>query len=127
MEQQLGLCGLEIYLNKKDLSKLLAFFILFTVGLFSGTNWFSFAGLADIITTGLGLLMAGIFAIVILAVMGAFSNLTAIWPAANVTKITTNIANAVVTGAAFLSILTLLIEVGLVFVVLGLVASAAKI
>jgi hypothetical protein len=85
------------------------------------------AGLADIITTGLGLLMAGIFAIVILAVMGAFSNLTAIWPASNVTKITTNIANAVVTGAAFLSILTLLIEVGLVFVVLGLVASAAKI
>jgi hypothetical protein len=86
-----------------------------------------FVGLADIITTGLGLLMAGIFSIVILAVMGAFSNLSAIWPPANVTKITTNIANAVVTGAAFLSILTLLIEVGLVFVVLGLVAAAAKI
>lgn len=70
--------------------------------------------------------MAGIFSVVILAVLGAFANLSAIFPSANVTKITTNIANAVVTGSSFLSIVVLLIEVGMVFVVLGLVAAAAK-
>ena len=79
-------------------------------------------GLSDIFTAGLGLLFAGIFAIVVLAVFGGFATIGAIWPAANVTKITTNIANAVVAGAAFLSILILLIEVGFLFVVIGLVS-----
>ena len=80
-------------------------------------------GLADIFTAGLGFLFAGIFAIVVLAVFGGFATIGAIWPASNVTKITTNIANAVVAGAAFLSILILLIEVGFLFVVIGLVAA----
>ena len=83
-------------------------------------------GLADIFTAGLGFLFAGIFSIVVLAVFGGFATIGAIWPAANVTKITTNIANAVVAGAAFLSILILLIEVGFLFVVIGLVASVVS-
>lgn len=84
------------------------------------------AGIADVFTAGLGFLFAGIFAIVVLAVFGGFATIAAIWPAANVTKITTNIANAVVAGAAFLSILVLLIEVGFLFVVIGLVAAVVK-
>jgi len=83
-------------------------------------------GLSDIFTAGLGLLFAGIFAIVVLAVFGGFATIGAIWPAANVTKITTNIANAVVAGAAFLSILILLIEVGFLFVVIGLVSGVVS-
>lgn len=112
-------------INKTEFSRFLAYFIMFVKGPTKALK-FHFAGLAEILTAGLGLLMVGIFSIIILAVLGAFGNLAAIWPAANVTKITTNIGNAVVTGAAFLSILILLIEVGLVFVVLGLVAGAAK-
>ena len=77
-------------------------------------------GLGDIIKAGLGFLFVGIFAIVILAVLGQFAAIASIWPAANVTKITTNIANSVVTGSAFLSILVVLIMVGFVFVVIGL-------
>ena len=76
--------------------------------------------MADILTIGLGFLFLGIFAIVILAVLGGFSTVASIWPSANVTKITTNIANSIVTGASFLSILVLLIEVGFLFVVVGL-------
>lgn len=83
-------------------------------------------GLADIFTAGLGLLFAGIFSIVVLAVFGGFATIASIWPAANVTKITTNIANAVVSGAAFLSVLILLIEVGFLFVVVGLVAGIVE-
>lgn len=77
-------------------------------------------GLGDIIKAGLGFLFVGIFSIVILAVLGQFASIASIWPAANVTKITTNIANSVVTGAAFLSILVVLIMVGFLFVVIGL-------
>ena len=83
-------------------------------------------GLADIFTAGLGLLFAGIFAIVVLAVFGGFATISSIWPAANVTKITTNIGNAVVSGAALLSVLILLIEVGFLFVVVGLVAGIVE-
>jgi len=68
-------------------------------------------------------LFAGIFSIVVLAVFGGFATIAAIWPSANATKITTNIANAVVAGAAFLSIEVLLIEVGFIFVILGMVAA----
>jgi len=81
---------------------------------------FAAIGLADILTIGLGFLFLGIFAIVILAVLGGFATVASIWPAANVTKITTNIANSIVTGASFLAILVLLIEVGFLFVVVGL-------
>lgn len=77
-------------------------------------------GLGDIIKAGLGFLFVGIFSIVILAVLGQFAAIATIWPAANVTKITTNIANSVVTGSAFLSILVVLIMVGFIFVVIGL-------
>lgn len=77
-------------------------------------------GLGDIIKAGLGFLFVGIFSIVILAVLGQFAAIASIWPSANVTKITTNIANSVVTGSAFLSILVVLIMVGFVFVVIGL-------
>ena len=77
-------------------------------------------GLGDIIKAGLGFLFVGIFSIVILAVLGQFAAIATIWPSANVTKITTNIANSVVTGSAFLSILVVLIMVGFVFVVIGL-------
>jgi hypothetical protein len=77
-------------------------------------------GLGDIIKAGLGFLFVGVFAIVILAVLGQFGTIASIWPSANVTKITTNIANSVVTGSAFLSILVVLIMVGFVFVVIGL-------
>ena len=80
-------------------------------------------GLSDVFTAGLGLLFAGIFSIVVLAVFGGFATIAAIWPSANATKITTNIANAVVAGAAFLSIEVLLIEVGFIFVILGMVAA----
>ena len=77
-------------------------------------------GLGDIIKAGLGFLFVGIFSIVILAVLGQFAAIATIWPSANVTKITTNIANSVVTGSAFLSILVVLIMVGFIFVVIGL-------
>ena len=72
------------------------------------------------------MLFVGIFFIVLLAVLGQFATVASIWPSANVTKITTNIANSVVTASAFLSILLLLIAVGFIFVVLGLVADAVK-
>ena len=84
------------------------------------------AGLGSIIAVGLEMLFVGIFFIVLLAVLGQFATVASIWPAANVTKITTNIANSVVTASAFLSILLLLIAVGFIFVVLGLVADAVK-
>ena len=77
-------------------------------------------GLGDIIKAGLGFLFVGIFSIVILAVLGQFASISSIWPTSNVTKITTNLANAVVTGSAFLSILVVLIMVGFIFVVIGL-------
>jgi len=77
-------------------------------------------GLGDIIKAGLGFLFVGIFSIVILAVLGQFAAISSIWPTANVTKITTNIANSVVTGTAFLSILVVLIMVGFIFVTIGL-------
>ena len=84
------------------------------------------AGLGSIIAVGLEMLFVGIFFIVLLAVLGQFATVASIWPSANVTKITTNIANSVVTASAFLSILLLLIAVGFIFVVLGLVADAVK-
>lgn len=117
--------GIVHVLNKNEIGKFVAFLLLYSTRILTRSKKM-YAGLSDIITTGLGLLMAGIFSIVILAVLGAFANIGTIWPTANVTKITTNIANAVVTGAGFLSIVVVLIEVGLVFVVLGLVASAVK-
>lgn len=76
-------------------------------------------GLAQMLTAGLIFLFTGVFSIVILAVLGQFATISAIWPAANVTKITTNIANSVVVGAAFLSILVILIMVGFLFVIIG--------
>ena len=94
--------------------------------IYGSTIFHAKVGLADIFTAGLGLLFAGIFSIVVLAVFGGFATIASIWPAANVTKITTNIANAVVSGAAFLSVLILLIEVGFLFVVVGLVAGIVE-
>lgn len=101
-------------------------YALFGKRIYGSTIFKAKVGLADIFTAGLGLLFAGIFSIVVLAVFGGFATIASIWPAANVTKITTNIANAVVSGAAFLSVLILLIEVGFLFVVVGLVAGIVE-
>jgi len=78
-------------------------------------------GVRDIIGTGLGFLFAGLFFIFILAVYGQFGTLASLWPASNVTKITTNIANSVVTASAFLTLILLIEAIGFIALILGLV------
>jgi hypothetical protein len=78
-------------------------------------------GVKDIIGTGLGFLFAGLFFIFILAVYGQFGTLASLWPASNVTKITTNIANSVVTASAFLTLILLIEAIGFIALILGLV------
>ncbi len=79
--------------------------------------------LSSVISGGLGLIFMGIFALVILTILGGFSGISGIFPTSNVTKITTNINNAVVTGSVFLSVLAGLILIGFLFAILGLARS----
>lgn len=83
-----------------------------------GGGGYSSSPLGSVVRAGLGFLFIGIFAIVILAILGGFSG--NIWPSANVTKITTNIADATNTAwTYFLPALLGLMMIGVFLTLIG--------
>lgn len=72
-------------------------------------------------TAGLGFIFVGIFSLVVLAIVGVFSNPSGLWPKATVSK---QASKAVNDASAFLSILLALVAMGFVLTIVGILNSA---
>ena len=82
------------------------------------------AGIGEILGIGVGMLAISLIFLILLIITGQFAAISAVWPASNVTKITTNLANSVVTGSTFMTLIIFFAAVGAFFVMLGLALSA---
>ena len=75
-------------------------------------------GGGGVMTVGLAFLTIVVIYAVVLAILAVISSLS-LWPAANATKITTQINNAIVIGAQFYPVIIILGVVGLILVMVG--------
>jgi hypothetical protein len=75
-------------------------------------------GGGGVMTVGLAFLTIVVIYAVVLAILAVIASLS-LWPAANATKITTQINNAIVIGAQFYPVIIILGVVGLILVMVG--------